>query len=67
MLRVVGGLKWSSGTLKAEVVDENTLWPISGSDLVCVCVCVCVPNVVVFSPAVFANIVTSQTDKQLIN
>ena len=43
------------GSLKAEVVDENTLRTILGSDLVSV------PNLVVVGPVVFAK---NATDKQ---
>ena len=50
----------SSGSLKAEVVDENTLRPILGLDLVCV------PNLVVVGPAVFAK-KHEQTDRHPMN
>ena len=46
----------SSGSLQAEVVDENILRTTSGSDLVCV------PNLLVAGPAVFAK--NTNTERQ---
>ena len=47
------------GSLKAEVVDENTLRTTHVLDLVCV------PNLVVGSPAVFEKKIDRQTDRQI--
>ena len=46
------------GSSKAQVVDENTLRTIPGSDLVCV------PNLVVVSAAFLAKNINRETDKQ---
>ena len=58
MVQGLWGLKGSLGSSKAEVVHENTLKTIPGSDLVSV------PNVVVVGPVVFSKNVNIQTDRQ---
>ena len=58
-LRDLRGLK-VFGVLKAEVVDENALRTIPGSDFVCV------PNLVVDGLVLFAKNVNTQADRRLI-